>query len=81
MTKVALVTGGTGGIGRADQQAPGADGYIVVAADMAVDADDNGKPAGDQPDGVVLHQIDVMDQASVDACIEPARPWRDCRAS
>lgn len=70
MTKVALVTGGTGGIGRQINKRLVRDGYIVVAADMAVDADDNGKPAGDQPNGVVLHQINVMEQASVDSCIE-----------
>ena len=69
MAKVALVTGGTGGIGRQLNKRLVQDGYVVVAADMAVEANDNGAQAGDQPDGVFLHQIEVMDQASVDACI------------
>ena len=69
MAKVALVTGGTGGIGRQLNKRLVQDGYVVVAADMAVEANDNGAQAEDQPDGVFLHQIEVMDQASVDACI------------
>lgn len=69
MTKVALVTGGTGGIGRELNKRLVSDGYVVVAADMAIDSNHNGGPAVDQPDGVFLHHVNVMDQDTVDACI------------
>jgi 3-oxoacyl-[acyl-carrier protein] reductase len=69
MAKIALVTGGTGGIGRELNKRLVRDGYLVVAADMAVDPSSNGAAADDQPDGVVLHHINVMDQESVDACV------------
>ncbi len=80
MAKVALVTGGTGGIGRRINERLVQDGYAVVAADMAVEASDNGKPAGDQPAGVTLHRIDVMDQTSVDACIAYCTSLGELRA-
>lgn len=66
---VALVTGGTGGIGREINARLVAGGYTVVAADMAVDAAENGTAAPDQPEGVLLHGIEVRDGASVDACV------------
>jgi 3-oxoacyl-[acyl-carrier protein] reductase len=80
MTRVALVTGGTGGIGRQINRRLAEDGYKVVAADMAVETGDNGKPAPDQPDGVIVHQIDVMDQSSVDACIAHCASLGDLQA-
>lgn len=69
MARVALVTGGTGGIGRELNKRLVKDGYIVVAADMTVDPSDNSQPAPDQPEGIYLHQVDVMNQHSVDTCI------------
>lgn len=66
---VALVTGGTGGIGREINRRMAGAGYAVVASDMTVPPELSGKPAPDQPEGVYLFRSDVRDGASVDACV------------
>lgn len=67
--KVALVTGGTGGIGGEINRRFIDAGYVVVAADVAVTAAQAGKPAEGQPDGVLAYPMDVRDGASVDDCV------------
>ncbi|MDH3692726.1 MAG: SDR family oxidoreductase [Gammaproteobacteria bacterium] len=70
--KVVLVTGGVGGIGTEIDRRLAGDGYIVVAADSAVDPVDNGKPWEELPEGVYRHFIDVRDADSVDTCVGAA---------
>jgi NAD(P)-dependent dehydrogenase (short-subunit alcohol dehydrogenase family) len=67
---VALVTGGTGGIGGEINKRLVAAGYIVVAADMNVPPEDSGRQASNQPEGVSLFRMDVRDAKSVDACVD-----------
>jgi len=67
---VALVTGGTGGIGGEINKRLVAAGYIVVAADMNVPPEESGRQASNQPKGVSLFRMDVRDAKSVDACID-----------
>lgn len=66
---VALVTGGTGGIGGEINKRLVDAGYLVVAADMNVPPEASGKPATDQPKGVFLYRMDVRNGAEVDACV------------
>lgn len=66
---VALVTGGTGGIGREINKRFVDAGYIVVAADMNVPIALSERPATDQPEGVWLYRADVRDGGAVDACV------------
>ena len=70
MAKIALVTGGTGGIGREICKRLALDGYTAVAGDMAVDPADNGIPANDIGESVLLHQIDVTSGDSVASCLD-----------
>ncbi|MBJ3778637.1 SDR family NAD(P)-dependent oxidoreductase [Acuticoccus mangrovi] len=65
---IAFVTGGTGGIGREINRRLVADGYTVVAADMAVEEAASGGPSPDQA-GVHLVRMDVRDGASVDRAV------------
>jgi 3-oxoacyl-[acyl-carrier protein] reductase len=67
--KVALVTGGTGGIGREINKRLVEAGYAVVAADMAVSPEQSRKPDAIQPDGVWLFRADVRNSKDVDDCI------------
>ncbi len=67
--KVAIVTGGVGGIGREINKRLVAAGYLVVAGDMSVTIDETGKAAVGQPEGVFAFQVDVRDSASVDAYV------------
>ncbi|MEG6509179.1 SDR family oxidoreductase [Methyloligella sp. 2.7D] len=68
-TNIALVTGGTGGIGKEINRRLLADGYKIVAADMTVPEELSGKQDPEQPEGVLLYRMDVRDSESVDACI------------
>lgn len=58
---VAIVTGGSAGIGWEIGQRLVADGYVVVAADRAP-----GLTTGANPAGIHWHELDVTDHAGVD---------------
>lgn len=58
---VAIVTGGSAGIGWEIGQRLAADGYLVVAADRVP-----GLTAGDNPAGVLWRELDVTDHDGVD---------------
>jgi len=66
---VALVTGGTGGIGSEINKRLIEAGYLVVAADMTVTPEQSKARAAGQPEGVAAYRLDVRDAESVDACI------------
>lgn len=70
LMNVALVTGGTGGIGREINRRMVEAGYVVVAADMNVAPEDSGRLASDQPKGVWLYRMDVRNSKGVDACVD-----------
>lgn len=63
---VAIVTGAGGGLGAACCAALSADGFLVVATDMDIDAAK--RSVGDLPDCVPMG-LDVCDRESVDATI------------
>lgn len=58
---VAIVTGGSAGIGWEIGQRLSADGYLVVATDRVP-----GLTAGENPAGILWRQLDVTDHAAVD---------------
>lgn len=58
---VAIVTGGSAGIGWEIGQRLAADGYLVVAADRVP-----GLTAADNPAGILWRELDVTDHAGVD---------------
>lgn len=58
---VAIVTGGSAGIGWEIGQRLSADGYRVVATDRVP-----GLTAGDNPAGILWRELDVTDHAAVD---------------
>lgn len=66
---VALVTGGTGGIGREINRRLVAAGYIVVAADMNVPPEASGLQSPEDPAGVRRFGVDIRDSGAVDRCI------------
>ena len=70
MTDVAIVTGGTGGIGRAICDRLASSGYAVLAGDLAV----GGTPAAGAADAgsVREHPMDVGSNHSVRAAVEAA---------
>ena len=72
MTNVAVVTGGTGGIGSEICARLVQDGYHVLAGDISVDSGKNGSPAADLPEGVFVHHLDVTSEQSARAYIEYA---------
>ncbi|WP_158592119.1 SDR family NAD(P)-dependent oxidoreductase [Pseudomonas cavernicola] len=63
---IAIVTGGTGGIGREINARLVEAGYIVVAGDMMVPREESRKPAADQPEGVITYSVDIRDTESVE---------------
>lgn len=67
--RVALVTGGIGGIGTEICRRLSADGYLVIAADSGVPEEENGSQYDGLPSGVLKHHIDIRDPDSVNACL------------
>ena len=80
MSKIAVVTGGTGGIGRAICKRLVSGGYQVLVGDLGVDAADNGKPATDIDDGVFLRHLDVTSKDSAKAYMDHASSMGDLTA-
>lgn len=74
MTNVVLLTGAVGGIGRAIINRLTAEGYAVLAGDVAVSKRMNGKPDPEAPKGakVVLQQLDVTSAKSCEAAVKAA---------
>lgn len=73
MKKIAMVTGGQGGIGRAVDRRLNEAGYTVLSADVTVDPADNRNARDDMPGEVVLQHLDVTDPASCEAaCVAAA---------
>ncbi len=70
---VVIVTGGTGGIGTEICKRLSADGYAVVAADVAISPARNGEPLTDVAPRVHACAIDIRDQKSVEECVDVAR--------
>ena len=66
--RIALVTGGAGGIGRAIVDELAADGHRVVVADIV---DDAARRAAADVGGLSVH-LDVTDSASIDAAVSLA---------
>lgn len=72
--RVAVITGGAGGIGRASALALGDMGAKVVIADISIDAARK-VAEGLNSDGLEAHavQVDVVDEASVKAMVDEAK--------
>ncbi|MGH3433197.1 MAG: SDR family NAD(P)-dependent oxidoreductase, partial [Thermocrispum sp.] len=66
--RVAVVTGGAGGIGLATVRRFAAEGARVVVADLDADA---GKRAAEEVDGLFV-QVDVTDEAAVEDLFQAA---------
>src|SRR5271165_1636976 len=71
MTDVALVTGGTGGIGRAICARLSSCGYAVLAGDLGVSSPAPGASPS-APGDVVDHPMDVRSDDSVEAAVHAA---------
>ena len=67
-SNVALVTGGTGGIGAEICKRLQHDGYLAIAADISVRDVDNGSAFDPNISNIVQHQIDISDVESVRKC-------------
>jgi 3-oxoacyl-[acyl-carrier protein] reductase len=70
LTDVALVTGGTGGIGRAICSRLAKEGWAVMAGDVAVTSAEEPREVG--PGTVVDYPMDVTDGESVDRAVAAA---------
>jgi 2-hydroxycyclohexanecarboxyl-CoA dehydrogenase len=68
MSRIALVTGGAGGIGRAIGSALAADGHKVIVGDVK---EDGAGRAAEEIGGLAVH-LDVTDAASVDEAVTRA---------
>ncbi|MEX0807359.1 MAG: SDR family oxidoreductase [Dongiaceae bacterium] len=68
--KVAFVTGGQGGIGRAINKCLVADGFVVVSADVVVDAAQDEQLDEKQPGHVYMKHLDVTAADSVVKAID-----------
>ncbi len=72
MSNIALITGGTGGIGSEICLRLVSDGFTVLAGDIGVDPSDNGEPATAIGDDVFLHYLDVTSEESAKAYVDHA---------
>jgi NAD(P)-dependent dehydrogenase (short-subunit alcohol dehydrogenase family) len=72
--KVALVTGGISGLGRATAEALVAAGAKVVAVDVA-------EPAEELPEGIVFQRADVREDADMAAAFEAAAALGEVRVA
>jgi 3-oxoacyl-[acyl-carrier protein] reductase len=77
---IAFVTGGQGGIGRAINKCLVADGFIVVSADIVVDAAQDGQLDKTQPGQVYMKGLDVTAADSVASAIAFAVGLGELRA-
>ncbi|MEX2297955.1 MAG: SDR family oxidoreductase [Dongiaceae bacterium] len=68
--KIAFVTGGQGGIGRAINKCLVADGFVVVSADIVVDAAQDGQLDKTQSGQVYMKRMDVTAADSVAKAID-----------
>ena len=73
--RVAIVTGGGGGIGRAVAEGLAADGAAVVVADLGCDPDGAGRDPG--PAEGVVREIAAQGGQAVAACVDVSQP-ADC---
>ena len=74
--RVAIVTGGGGGIGRAVATGLAADGAAVVVADLGCDVDGRGRDPG--PAEAVAREVVARGGRAIAACADVSRP-EDCR--
>jgi 3-oxoacyl-[acyl-carrier protein] reductase len=79
-SRIAFVTGGQGGIGRAINKCLVADGFIVVSADIVVDAALDGQLDKTQPGQVYMKRLDVTAADSVASAIAFAVGLGELRA-
>ena len=78
--RIAFVTGGQGGIGRAINKCLVADGFIVVSADIVVAAAEDGQLDKEQPGQVYMKRLDVTAADSVASAIAFAVGLGELRA-
>jgi 3-oxoacyl-[acyl-carrier protein] reductase len=78
--RVAFVTGGQGGIGRSINRCLVDDGYVVVSADVVVEAAQDGKQDKAQPGQVFTKRLDVTSMESVKDAIAFATRLGELRA-
>jgi 3-oxoacyl-[acyl-carrier protein] reductase len=78
--RVAFVTGGQGGIGKCINKCLVDDGYVVVSADIVVDAAQDGTQDRSQPGQVFVKRLDVTAMKSVQDAIRFAVALGELRA-
>ncbi|MEX2199962.1 MAG: SDR family oxidoreductase [Dongiaceae bacterium] len=79
-SRIAFVTGGQGGIGRAINKCLVADGFIVVSADIVVGAEQDGQLDSTQPGQVYMKRLDVTAADSVASAVAFAAGLGELRA-